>query len=213
VKHGVYQIRNIQNGKVYIGSAAGKGFRNRWNLHKQQLQNNKHHSVYLQRAWNKYGVGAFVFEILLYCDPENCIMYEQITFDYYRPEYNCSPTAGSCLGIKHSQSTKDKIGDAHRGKMTSQETRDKMSRYHKEHNTVNRLYTPLARSKALRSRQQSDQCRGESIYNSKATETQVREIRLWYHQGLNFNQISKVYGNLDRRTVRDICLRNSWQHV
>ncbi len=40
MKHGVYQIRNIVNNKLYIGSAAGKGFDNRYNLH-----NNVHQST------------------------------------------------------------------------------------------------------------------------------------------------------------------------
>lgn len=213
LKHGVYQIRNIQSGERYIGSAAGRGFRNRWGTHILDLNKQRHHSRYLQRVWNKYGADVFIFEVLLYCNPENCLMYKQIALDYYRPGYNSSPTAGSCLGIKHSRLTKDKIGNAHRGKIMSQITRDKMSDYHTRNQTVNRLHTPLARSKALRSRQQSDQCRGESIYNSKATKIQVREIRLLYSQGLNFNQISKIHGNLNRRTVRDICLRNSWKHV
>ena len=115
---GVYQIRNVINNKLYIGSAAGKGFRNRWQTHKLDLLKGCHHSSILQNAWNKYGADAFVFEILLYCDPQDCLTFEQTALDTISPAYNISPTAGSQLGYKHSEATKIKIRQAHVGKPT-----------------------------------------------------------------------------------------------
>lgn len=110
MKNGIYRIRNLTNGKCYIGSAASKGgFKNRWKDHRKFLGRNKHHSRKLQNAWNKYGADAFAFEILLYCDPENCLIYEQIALDHYKPEYNIYKIAGSSLGTKHSDKTKAKL--------------------------------------------------------------------------------------------------------
>ena len=56
---GIYQIRNIANGKVYVGSAAK--FSRRFNDHKRKLNNGRHHSIKLQNAWNKNGAESFVF--------------------------------------------------------------------------------------------------------------------------------------------------------
>lgn len=37
--------------------------------------------------------------------------------NFLSPEYNMQPTAGSCLGRKHSEETKAKISAAHMGKI------------------------------------------------------------------------------------------------
>jgi len=118
MKHGVYQIRNLVNGRLYIGSSAGKGFNNRWTTHVGDLNQQRHHSPKLQAAWNKYGSGAFVFEILLYCDAEDALDYEQSALDYYKPFYNTCPTAGNQLGFRHSTSSRQKMSNSHRGKTT-----------------------------------------------------------------------------------------------
>jgi len=102
MKFGVYRIRNQVNGKCYIGSTSSCGFDKRFRKHRNDLKAQRHHSRHLQNAWNKYNFNTFVFEILLYCDPENCLLYEQVALDCFKPEYNVSPTAGSSLGIKRS---------------------------------------------------------------------------------------------------------------
>ena len=59
---GISIIRNKVNGKVYIGQS--------WNIksriadHKRNLKNNKCGNIHLQRAYNKYGVENFEFEVL-----------------------------------------------------------------------------------------------------------------------------------------------------
>ena len=98
MKNGVYQIRNRANGKRYIGSAAEyRGMPQRWSVHRSALNSNRHYARHLQHAWNKYGEGSFVFEVLLYCDPGDCLTYEQIALDHYQPEYNTLKVAGSRL--------------------------------------------------------------------------------------------------------------------
>lgn len=64
---GVYQIRNLINNKVYIGSTA-TSFNRKWTGHKYSLNKNIHHSRHLQGAWNKYGKDNFLFEVLLTFD-------------------------------------------------------------------------------------------------------------------------------------------------
>ena len=124
-KSGIYQIRNLVNGHVYIGSTVR--FYSRRSAHKRDLEKGMHHSERLQRAWAKYGEGAFIFEPLLVCDRQSLIFYEQMLIDAIKPEYNMCRVAGSCLGNRLSEEHRRKIGAAHKGKVTSAETRKKMS--------------------------------------------------------------------------------------
>lgn len=113
---GVYAIRNKLNGKLYVGSAA-KSFYDRWHIHLSDLRSDKpHHSRYLQRSWGKHGEEAFEFIVLENCPPEQCIEREQWWLDETQSAdsefgYNMSPTAGSPLGIKRSEATKQRTSE------------------------------------------------------------------------------------------------------
>lgn len=61
-KIGVYQIRNVVNNMVYIGSSANIAVR--WREHKYDLRMNKHRNKHLQNAYNKYGKDSFAYEVL-----------------------------------------------------------------------------------------------------------------------------------------------------
>lgn len=61
-KGGIYRIVNTMNQKLYIGST--KKFSRRAIEHQKMLDNNKHHSIHLQSAYDKYGSDAFNFEIV-----------------------------------------------------------------------------------------------------------------------------------------------------
>lgn len=60
----IYQIRNIENEKRYIGSSINPNKRFEW--HRRELNRNCHHSIKLQRAWLKYGEEKFVFKYFSY---------------------------------------------------------------------------------------------------------------------------------------------------
>ena len=79
------------------------------------------------RALLKYGYSNFSLEILEYCKPDNVIEREQYYLDLLKPEYNILKTAGSCLGLNHSQETKRKLAEANKGKILSELTKAKMS--------------------------------------------------------------------------------------
>jgi group I intron endonuclease len=121
---GIYKIKNIVNNHTYVGSAVN--IEQRWRSHKSYLNNNKHHSVYLQRAWNKYGADCFEFSVIELCFPFFLIAREQSWINKINPEYNISPTAGSSLGVKLSEETRSKLSAAHKGK-TSHNLGKKMS--------------------------------------------------------------------------------------
>lgn len=73
---GVYMIKNVLNNHKYIGST--KNFKQRLKQHISDLHNNKHHSSYLQAAWNKYGEKHFVFQILETCEPIKDTLYKKV---------------------------------------------------------------------------------------------------------------------------------------
>lgn len=99
----IYKIENSATGLLYIGSAISEGQRKR--RHFKDLRQNKHHSKYLQRAFNKYGIGCFSFSVIEFVvDKSNLINREQYWIDLLKPKYNLSPTAGSSLGVKHTES-------------------------------------------------------------------------------------------------------------
>lgn len=96
----IYKIVNIKNNKIYIGSAVN--FNKRVSNHLYNLRKNKHHSKKLQNSYNKHGEKNFKFIIIIKCPKEYLIKLEQKFLDSLKPQYNISPTAKNCLGVKHS---------------------------------------------------------------------------------------------------------------
>jgi group I intron endonuclease len=124
---GVYQIQNVVNGKRYIGSAT-QSFNTRWSHHRGMLRRGVHDNQHLQRAFFKYGEESLQFSILEVVErPEECISREQHYLDEFRPEYNISPTAGNCLGVRHSDETRKKHSERRKGRPLPEETRAKLS--------------------------------------------------------------------------------------
>ena len=105
-KSGIYQIRNKVNSKSYIGSSTRLS--KRWKRHLTDLKCNVHHSLALQRAFHKYGSDNFEFTILENCEESKLLDREQYYLNTLKPEYNICKTAGNCLGVTHSEETKQK---------------------------------------------------------------------------------------------------------
>lgn len=125
---GIYTITNKTNGHRYIGSSVDLD--KRFRIHRRELRNEIHHNIPLQRAWNKYGEGAFLFEVLEEWEPEFLISMEQWWMNMLAPEYNICQVAGNCMGVKFgplSKEHKAKLRVANKGKKHSKETRAKMS--------------------------------------------------------------------------------------
>lgn len=108
---GVYQLRNLVNGKVYIGSTANltTGFRGRKSSHFGLLRHNKHHSDVLQEAYDIYGVDNFIFEIVEECNPESAVIREQFYIDENKPEYNKNKIAVGKSPVKYTKQERDNL--------------------------------------------------------------------------------------------------------
>jgi hypothetical protein len=125
---GVYKIEF--NGKCYVGSTI-QSFKTRWNNHLTGLRRNKHHNKHMQNAFNKYGEDALKFTVLEIVEKlKDVLTAEQKYIDELKPEYNASPTAGNNYGLKHTETTRQKMSKAHKGKIVSDETRERMSEAH-----------------------------------------------------------------------------------
>ncbi len=113
---GIYKLVCHTSGRVYVGST--KNLRSRWGGHRKELRGGRHHSLLLQRAWNKYGEAAFSFEILeLVMFPEYLIDREQYWIDMtqcFDPKYgfNRRRLADGNAGIRYSDEARAKIREA-----------------------------------------------------------------------------------------------------
>jgi len=59
---GVFQIRNMVNGKIFVGS--GLNLNANWNSNRTQLRFGSHRNEGLQKEWKEFGEEHFVFEVL-----------------------------------------------------------------------------------------------------------------------------------------------------
>lgn len=119
---GVYQIENIIDGKLYIGSSVD--IKTRFRSHKSYLRRGIHTNIHLQRAYNKYRKKNFIYSIILLCDPENTLLYEQMLLDAGIGDYNIAEDA--------SAPNKGKYGELNTfyGKMHTNETKKLISKHH-----------------------------------------------------------------------------------
>lgn len=128
-KSGVYQIRNIANGKLYIGSSLN--LKKRGRAHFVDLKANRHVNTHLQNSFNKYGINNFIFEIIEFTNPDETLNIEQYWIDKLEvisKGYNINPNAilppdskgenNPMYGKFHSEESKLKMSKNKRGKKT-----------------------------------------------------------------------------------------------
>ncbi len=128
LKSGIYIIKNMVSGKVYIGQAVD--ILKRWKNHKIEFKFNRN-SKYLQSAYNKYGYLNIAFYVVEFCEPSKSILdkREQYWMDLYNSYdrkygYNLSPTAGgSCTSYKHSDKTKALLSAKRKNKLRTEEAK------------------------------------------------------------------------------------------
>ncbi len=110
---GVYQIQNIINNHIYVGSTIDLYRRNI--RHFSELKLGHHYNTHLQRAYNKYGKDNFEFEVLITCHPDMLVWYEQQFVDQWKPEYNQRLKVDTNLRVKRSEEYKRKSSESRKG--------------------------------------------------------------------------------------------------
>ena len=200
---GIYEIRNLVNDKIYIGSSYH--IYNRWSQHRQFLKKNIHNNKHLQRAWNKYSEEYFKFSIIeniiitdSFINMKNLIIErEQYWIDETRccnrdMGYNIATKAYSKLGVKDSEKVRKKKSIAmlqpKRRKIAS-ETMTK---------TNNKRYKELGK----------DMC----INNSLLNEIKVKEIDKYLYEGLSDSEIGEKFG-VQYYIISDIRRGKTWNHI
>jgi len=125
-KSGIYRWNNLITNKSYIGSSISLGgrFSNYYSL--SYLKNRvKKGSSIIYNSLLKYGYYNFSIDILEYCEPSLLIKREQYYIDILKPEYNISKIAGSRLGTKQSEETKQLISNALKNRVFSNKSKKK----------------------------------------------------------------------------------------
>jgi len=118
-RSGVYRIRNLADGKLYLGTTTR--LKARRYRHFYDLQRGAHRNRHLQSAYNKDGAAMFAFEVLAYVPPEDLRTIEQTLLDVFWDNgarcYNqardaSAPTRGRVMSDDHRR----KLSEAQRGK-------------------------------------------------------------------------------------------------
>lgn len=128
---GIYQIKNLINNKIYIGSSVK--IKSRWSQHIHYLNKNIHDNKHLQHAWNKYGADAFEFTILeIINDKTKLIEREQVWIEWLeccneKIGYNLCKISNNSFGLKRSEEVKKNISNSLKGHKLSEETKRKIA--------------------------------------------------------------------------------------
>jgi len=209
-RSGIYQIRNLQNHKFYIGSTT-RLFSQRKSEHWRDLRKNKHCTQHLQRAWNKYGKDAFIFEVIEICQPDLCEKREQHYLDTLHPQYNGSKFAANPKGYKWSDESKAKVSGKNNhqyGKLKSDTTKTRISA-----TKTGICLSDITKQRMSKTRRQTKMYTGENNPSAQLTEKLVKEIRNTYQNNkISYTQLARQY-NIDRRTASRICHNQIWNHI
>lgn len=130
---GIYQIKNVIDGKTYVGYS--KNIERRLKKHFSNLSKDSHDNQYLQNAWNKYGEKNFESSILEEVDSlllkEREKEYIQNLKTKYPNGYNLTDGGDGIVNLEESSKNKIReaqLGNKNRsGAILSQETRNKIS--------------------------------------------------------------------------------------
>lgn len=127
----IYQIKNLVNNKIYIGSTQKENSYARKSEHFSRLKSNTHNNKHLQSSFNKYGEENFLYEILeeltLPVDYIYIMNKELFYINNYNPEYNIArETKGGKLGRIITKEQKEHLSKLFTCRKVSDETKAKI---------------------------------------------------------------------------------------
>lgn len=108
---GIYGIRNLVNGKIYVGSS--KNIYKRTYEHIRLLKKEKHTNTYLQKSYSKYGAYNFIIFVIEICDTDNLLQKEDFYINQYNSKdrefgYNLMGINPDDFGYIHTEETRNK---------------------------------------------------------------------------------------------------------
>ena len=103
----IYKIKNIITNQIYIGSSIN--IRSRIRKHFKELKDGKHHSLKLQRSYDKYGKENFIVEYLVTIPEEYRQKMEQWFLDNNDCYFNNEKIVGKpSIGRVYSEEDREK---------------------------------------------------------------------------------------------------------
>lgn len=227
---GIYKITNTQNNKSYIGYA--KDIERRWKTHKERaFYQNKEYDKTLYRAFRKYGIEKFNFEVILECEEQLLPIKEMemiAKYDTFHNGYN--ETSGgegvSNVGEQHPNST-----------LTEKDVIDIRTRYAnlERKMEVRKLYPQIRESgfnkvwkgetwkhimpevytrENISFHKNNTSMSGSNNGRTKLTEEDVRSIRLRRKNGESSSEVYKDYQHLiTKGSFNNIWSYQNWKNV
>lgn len=129
----LYEVKNTMDNTIYIGKT--NNIKRRWRTHRNNSEN-----ILLNRAIKKYGYEHFSFRVIKsFYSEEECYNQEKILIEQLRNSgenlYNIaeggkgifSGTNHYLYGKHHSDESKRKMSESHKGKILTQEHKNKIS--------------------------------------------------------------------------------------
>jgi group I intron endonuclease len=201
-KPGVYGIRHIATGKIYVGSCTYI-IKKRWISHRSHLNKGTHHNRHLQNAWIRYGEEAFEWVVLENCGSMDCIIREQYWIDITKSAnkkygYNICKLARSCLGVKHSNETKKRISSARKGNKNwlgrkhSDQSKSKMSTSKKGKVLTDEHKLKISLNNGSYKPEHRDRFRTNNPMKNPTTVSKMIDIRIRNRETLLYNMAGNV---------------------
>lgn len=186
---GIYKIENIVNNKIYIGSCSN--FNIRKGSHLCLLRQGKHHSIKLQRSFDKYGEINFIITLIEKCEKENLIIREQYYIDILKPFYNICLVAGSTQGRVFTDLHKERLSKSLTGKIRTEEQKERQRQI-----KIGKTHTKETKEKVSKI---VNELKGNRIGDKINSE----EI-------LNFINIANKESSI--KTIKQICKENNFNY-
>lgn len=184
-KSGIYEIKCLASGKVYIGQTVD--LNRRLKDHLRCLRKGTHHNKYLQRAFDKYGEEYFTFSVL-----QNCTASELDACEQWWIQQRCSMDRKAGYNLESGGNP---------GKFVSEETRAKKIG---KNNPQYGKHLSEAHIDALRVKNRG--------HNSNLCEKDVEEIKLALLSGKKPGELSSMYG-LSSAAIQSISTGKNWGYV
>lgn len=221
VTSGVYEIEDLGNGRVYIGSSVDVEARLR--RHRFMLEKGTHFCQHLQNSYTLRGCSSFVFRLVTVVDIDGLRSAEEAAIRSYPHDrlYNriLSPISG-VLGMRWvmSEETKKRISLANkgRGRPQSPETRAKISAAVKERwDTQRSQMPPTPRIRKVRASQKGRVFSAETRAKMSAAQRGRKRgpMSVETRQKISAAKMGRASQSpsAETRAKRSAALRESWR--
>ena len=210
---GIYEIKNLETGYVYIGQTR-QIFKKRFFYHRWQLRTNQHENPYLQASYNKHGENVFQFSVLkVVTNVDKLDEYEIEEINKARENgkcYNMLSGGGGRPGIPLPEHRKKELGELNRllntGKKASEETKRKMSEKRKGIKRKKEDMDKMLETRVNRI------LSGKVMGNQKITPEQAREIKIDIMNNMSYEYLADKY-NISYSNINAIRSNRSWRYV